>query len=401
MRSARRSQREICGLLVEGNSFSIKCVESSDVDDRPTVIIIPGPGGGNAYVQLYANALIEHGIRTRYLTGVDECISFGKHVSGSVINVHWPENLWGRPRREETAERWHISLKREARRRLLKWRQMKRFIRWLKQEQRAGRQIWWTLHNVRSHEGHDIVDEMGFRQLKNIATRLLVHSVSAIDEFSVRYGEPAASTLVCHGNYDGVLHTPRDKEVIRNALGIPRDGLVFALVGNVRDYKGLDTIVDAFQQLGNRVSCVIAGKPSGAAAAMIRRARQLDNTIVIDRYLDDQEYRDVVEASDGILLPYRRITTRGALLHAMSCARGVIASDCAYFREILGGEPEAGVLVRSDDVDSLVAGIVEYCSMESSKRGKAARRVADNYCWREVVGDLVTEIRRSHRSIAE
>jgi hypothetical protein len=101
------------------------------------------------------------------------------------------------------------------------------------------------------------------------------------------------------------------------------------------------------------VQLVIRGpRNPGFDANPLRRAlERTAGLVLIERDQTRQEFADTIEASDAALLSYRKITGSAALLSALGFGRGVIASDLAYFGEILEAEPDAGILVPSRETD--------------------------------------------------
>ena len=101
---------------------------------------------------------------------------------------------------------------------------------------------------------------------------------------------------------------------------------------------------------------------------------------------------DITGASDAVLLPYRQITGSGALLMALGMGRGVVASDLPYFREILGDEPDAGVVVSSREPAVWAEHVLDYLKKPVEARQRAALRLAEQYSWDRCVESLVGAI---------
>jgi glycosyltransferase involved in cell wall biosynthesis len=96
-----------------------------------------------------------------------------------------------------------------------------------------------------------------------------------------------------------------------------------------------------------------------------------------------------MSASDAVLLPYRAVTGSAALLSALASGRGVIASDLPFFREVLAGEPDAGVLVPGRDADAWAHRMLDYLAVPAAVRRAAALRLAGRYSWDRCVEPLV------------
>jgi len=110
---------------------------------------------------------------------------------------------------------------------------------------------------------------------------------------------------------------------------------------------------------------------------------------LLDHWLSEQEFADIVEASDAVLLPYREITGSGALLAAWTLGRGVVASDLPYFREVSKPEPDAAQFFPVENSPALAGAILEYTSIPFEVRHRAALRMAERYTWEWCVESLV------------
>ena len=132
---------------------------------------------------------------------------------------------------------------------------------------------------------------------------------------------------------------------------------------------------------------VVAGNALDPEYSQMLRDQAADDARVrlILRQQNDQELADLLQACDCVALPYWRITGSGALLTALTMARGVVASDLSFFRSALAAEPDAGVLFRPGDAADLADAVKRFMAVPTAVRGAAARRVADSLAWDKVV----------------
>ena len=162
-------------------------------------------------------------------------------------------------------------------------------------------------------------------------------------------------------------------------------------LGLLRGYKGLDLACAAIERLGGRVQLVVGGPPhAGFDVGPLRDTMgRLKSSVLLARELSDQEFADVMGASDAALLPYRSITGSAVLLTAIGFGRPVIAADLPYFREVLAAEPDAAALVASDDPVVWGEAIENFLSRAPETRQEAVLRLADRYSWDRTVVPLV------------
>ncbi|HEX2627311.1 MAG TPA: glycosyltransferase [Candidatus Limnocylindrales bacterium] len=204
-----------------------------------------------------------------------------------------------------------------------------------------GGRVAWTVHNVLPHESaFEAVEAM---LCGAVAARAdVIHIMSAATPAHVegRYELPADRLLhVPHPSYIGVYPDHLSRSAARNELGIMPDELVVAAVGDIRPYKGLDDLLDAWALVpaDRPRRLIIAGSPLDAPGvpAILERAA-LDPRVVLDaRFVPTEEVQVHLRAADVAVLPYRRALNSGALMLALTFGLPVIAPDGTGMTEIL------------------------------------------------------------------
>ena len=177
-------------------------------------------------------------------------------------------------------------------------------------------------------------------------------------------------------------------------LGLDPDRPTVCFVGHLRTYKGIDTAIKAAEMKPADLQIIFAGSASPSVdASPLRTAAATQRGVrLIEGHIDDQLFADIVQASDAVLLPYKKITGSGALLAAWTLGRGVVASDLPYFREMAAVNSDAARLLPPDDPEALLRGIESYLSVPADRRSTAARGLADRFSWNEVVGPFVKAV---------
>ena len=261
-------------------------------------------------------------------------------------------------------------------------------------------QFVWVVHDLQHHEGPGLVDRIGYRILANAADICVLHSQSARNAFVARYPLARNKCLVLDmGNYDSVYLKTLNRDTTRKQLVTQSGRRILIACGMIRPYKGLETAVAAMQHLPAEYHLVIAGPPLIPSYVEELRAQigNRDSVTFLPRPLDEQEFADLHEVADCVLLPYHKITGSAALLAACTLSRGVVATDLPYFRDLLALEPDAGILVPPGDPAKLAEGIQEYFTKSVEVRHAASRRIADRYPWDSVLLPLVEKLRLNAR----
>ena len=348
----------------------------------------PDRTAGNPGLEMFYQGLAAHGIQlaTRL---VCEPRWLRRHAGTlDAIHLHWPEKIW----RGKTRGRLHQALRVVT---FDRYRAVLRFARGLEAARRLGLKRIWTVHNIEPHDGADWLDRLGYRIAARNTDLLVCYSQAAAADVRAKYQPVGEVVGIAHGNYFGIYPAPRDRETVLREFGLDPRLPVVCCVGLIKRYKGLDVACQAVRGLGGAVQLAICGGPhSPADAAAVAEEMRGVPGVLVARALTDQEFSDIISASEAVLLPYRKITGSGSLLAAWTLARGVIASDLPLFREMLAPEPDAGETFEADDSGSLAAAIRRYLAKPAEARTGAALRAANYYSWDRTVEPLVRIMER-------
>lgn len=377
------------------------------------------PGRGNLtnpYVDLFYDALSPHEIELVGELKMDFDWLMENYDKLDAIHLHWPEHLWRcfvptNKRRirhflhKNVAGVWRLFQFWDRLKALPKFEKLLcpinklegvlEFRKFLKLCKQAGIHIIWTLHNIENHEGNDFFDKLGYQYLAKATDLIIFHSEISKNEYLDRHHLNGQSVVMPHGNYDGVYPSARTQNLVLTDLGLRDDLPVISCLGMLRNYKGLDVATEAISLLGGGVQFLCAGSPHSSfdLITLENKIAKLPNSLLIERFLTYQEFSDYVSISDIILLPYNKITGSGALLAVLTLGRGVVASDLPYFREVLGNNSDAGVLVPAGNSAAFADNIRNYLKIPAKKRSQAARSLAEIYEWEKVVTPVVEVIK--------
>lgn len=335
---------------------------------------------GNPYLPLYTTALQAHGVTPVFDLRIEDrsLREFARTLHA--IHFHqYTEGIW--------RSRGRSLLRRS--------RGLFGFWKYLRLAKKLGLKVIWTVHDIEHHEGFSPLDRLGYRMLAKFADLVICHDQHTRKEYLLRYRGEAQRTIVMPiGNYDDAFPPPRPREATLQRFGLPN---VKTLVGfgSIRQYKGFDLAIAAMRELGEGFQLIVAGQPiaPNVGDELRQKANGIKNVHLLLERIDDQLASDLLHAADCVVLPYRYISGSSALLSAFSLGRAVVATDLPFFRETLAAEPEAGVLVSPGDVAALVSGVRRFFAADVLGRHAAARRLADNYTWSEVVRPVAERLK--------
>lgn len=114
----------------------------------------------------------------------------------------------------------------------------------------------------------------------------------------------------------------------RLSLSIPEKAKVILFFGLIRDYKGLDVLIDSMNHLDESYFLVIAGEIYGDDKIYHKLIANCKNANIIinDAYIPDDEVKVYFSAADLCVLPYKKGTQSGVQAIADSFCTPVLVS---------------------------------------------------------------------------
>lgn len=183
--------------------------------------------------------------------------------------------------------------------------------------------------------------------------------------------------VVYRGRDPARLGTPSlDRRLkTRAALSIDAKAPVVLSVGRLDRQKGVDTTIDAFRRLIERIPdavLIVAGRSGNASSVVQARAQGHPAIRLLGHRAD---VPDLMCAADVLSFPSRWEGLGGALVEAMALRLGIVASDIPPVAETIGdvGWP----LVRPDDGQALaesLLSILERGDMNKAEKDAGEKR---------------------------
>lgn len=239
-----------------------------------------------------------------------------------VFHIHWPDS-------HLLTSSWWRALGKHARLALL--------MLWMRAR---GTRIVWTVHNLKSHEKNHWLSSwlfpLWFPRLCTHVIALTANGLSsAIGLYPPLRHKPSA--VIPHGHYRDEYPPALSREASREQLGLPRDRFTILFFGNVRKYKNVPLLIQAFRGMADpAVQLVIAGEPGpGVSADEIAGLARGDARIHLQlRFIPESQVPAFLGAADLVALPFDSILNSGSVLLALSFDRRVIAPCLGSLPEI-------------------------------------------------------------------
>ncbi len=252
--------------------------------------------------------------------------------------------------------------------------------------------LLYTAHVVTPHER---VALQGFiyRNLYGRCQHVIAHSSFDRRRLGEEFGLDAERvTQIPHGEYSFFdVGTAHDRDAERERLGLAPGDEAALFFGYIREYKGLDLLLDAWPRVLEQrpnARLVIAGDPvnlpDARRAELERRADSL-GAITHFGYVPFEDVARYFAAADALVMPYRAISQSGVLFLALALGLPVVATEVGALPEMLTSG-ESAVLVPPEDTQALARGVVDVLASEDLRARLRARgrEVAADHSWESI-----------------
>jgi len=169
----------------------------------------------------------------------------------------------------------------------------------------------------------------------------------------------------------------------------PPKGRTLLFFGLIRDYKGLDVLLEALPQIPD-AKLVVAGDPVDP----VRKTGGVNWRL---GFVPEAEVPRLMAEAAAVVLPYRRLDSSGVLATAIGYGRPVVVSDVGSLGEIVR-EYGAGEVVPPGDPKALAEAtsrLLEPAALKAAHAG--AKKAAKQLTWKKAAqahDKLYREVRR-------
>lgn len=243
----------------------------------------------------------------------------------------------------------------------------------------TGARIVWTIHNFHSHEGFHPNLEKGFWKI----FYRLIHGWIALSDYSQRIGikEPGLAgnphAVIRHG-----LYPVFGKEVVETR---DEPGLRFLFVGKLREYKGIPSLVEAFEALDDpEAQLRIAGECcSPSLREYLESKGGITGLTVSYSHIKEVELARLLRWSNCVVLPYQEFSNSGVALLALSYNRLLLAPQNPVMQELKRDFGERSVFLFESPLNlhNISAHILDFPSRRPSG---GSENFPSHYRWPEI-----------------
>lgn len=207
-----------------------------------------------------------------------------------------------------------------------------------------GTKIIWTVHDL---ESLDVVHPKLEHTLmkwfeRQVDGLILLTSESRKLLLALRPAlEKKPFIIIPHGVYGDTFPNCANQAYARTQLNLPLTGTILGFLGDIKQYKGYDILLEAVIKLGSEAPCIlIAGACNDqwyrqTLGALIQKARCAGIYVKhVDSRLSKEELATMIDAVDVVALPYVKSLNSGLALLALERRRRIIASTQPSFMSL-------------------------------------------------------------------
>lgn len=332
----------------------------------------------NQYGALLAQSLSRHGI---HLTSGDYAFNTAWlerfRPEYSVLHLNWLDRFYSQGKPDGA------------------FGEYAQFAETLIHAKQIGYRIVWTLHNLFPHERvQPELDRLVNLLVAREADVVIAHCRYGADQLARRYGVRKVH-VIPHGNYMDVFPNEISRLESRERIAIDEDRFVYLFFGNLRDYKGLDELIEAFQKIARPQDLLMLMMKTNARApglldrvTAVARDDQAIRLITSD-FFKAEEFQFYLNAADVAVLPFKAVMTSGTAIQALGFGLPVILPRRGCMGDLI--DETAGVLYNPEDSGALAEAMRQVREMDLKVASCAALTKARRLDWNGI-GDRVAAL---------
>jgi glycosyltransferase involved in cell wall biosynthesis len=238
------------------------------------------------------------------------------------VHFHWIQTLWkysGRGREE-----------------FLQFGYMDLFSNWNRIKEKT--KFIWSCHDGLSFDEdsyleipfiNKLVEQVDVIHILSEHTIQLLENQTEFDHSKIM--------LIPHSSFEGVLNRiDRMESGVKNLLNIPNDAIVIGFLGQIRKYKGVNTLLLAFDKCIDQfpeLFLLIGGNNWLPESINFETLSKITNRfLLVDHFLTDSEYSQLASVIDIAVYPYERILNSGSVASSATMGHHIVLPNFPELR---------------------------------------------------------------------
>jgi glycosyltransferase involved in cell wall biosynthesis len=247
------------------------------------------------------------------------------------------------------------------------------------------------IDNIIPHESR-IGDRLFTKYFVKAVDGFVAMTQSVLDEIS-EFDTKKPRLLSPHPIFDN-FGTIEDREIALGKLGLPRDKKYIMFFGFVRDYKGLDLLLEAFADSrfrNNGYKLIIAGEyySNKEKYQSLIKKLDLENEIYqFDKFIADSEVAHYFNACDLLVQPYKTATQSGVTQIAYHFNKPMIVTNVGGLSEMCP-DGKVGYVVDPNSKAIADSIIRFYNNTDHEEMQQSMREEKKKYSWEILINNVL------------
>ncbi|WP_448250490.1 glycosyltransferase [Thalassotalea agariperforans] len=248
----------------------------------------------------------------------------------------------------------------------------------------ASIEVITIVHNAFDHEAGGLKNALMRYQLKS-SDNFLSHNQALASQ--IKEELPQANIAVSpHPIFD---QYPKPTQLFEK-----RAPLELLFFGIIRDYKGLDILIDAVAKLNkDSFKLTIVGECWGSwdkYQEQINALGLVDNIETVIQYASDEDAANYFTRADVVILPYRSMTGTGVIPLAYHYKTPVICSNLPAFHEVISHN-ETGIIAAGQSSDDIAEAITAFVKLRNTVNfSENTQALTALFTWQKFCDELMS-----------
>ncbi len=236
-------------------------------------------------------------------------------------------------------------------------------------------------HNIIPHESR-LGDKWLTKYFTNHVDGFLAMTKNVMKDLE-SFNTICPKVLSPHPIYDNFGESIDRNEALKH-LKLDNSYSYMLFFGLIRDYKGLDLLLEAFAEIKNKkIKVIIAGEYYSDKAPykeLIHNLKLEEKIIEVDKFIPDSEVNYYFSACDIVVQPYKSATQSGVTQIAYHFDKPMIVTDVGGLKEMCP-DGKVGYVVppQSDKIKDAI--LKFYESTDKKKMIENIKEEKKNYSW--------------------
>jgi glycosyltransferase involved in cell wall biosynthesis len=186
--------------------------------------------------------------------------------------------------------------------------------------------------------------------------------------------------VIPHGAFDYLTRLPEERPLPEELADV--EGPVVLFFGLLRPYKGVETLIDAFND-NEGAELWIVGMPRMPLESLRELAAGVRGRIrFVPRFVDDAEIPALFRRADVVVLPYRAIDQSGVLYTALAFGKPIVVTSVGGFGELAAEGAALAVPPNAPrELAAAIRGLLDDDAERARLAAAAAAAAAGKYSW--------------------